>query len=100
MSYIKTMNGIKYLVQHELDMASEEHGNKFHSDHEAFAVLKEEVEETLDELESVAFRLSVMWDDVKQDDKIGSHLADIEKHAMQCACEAIQVAAMARKAMR
>lgn len=100
MSYIKTMNGVKYLVQHELDMASEEHGEKFHSNHEAYAVIKEEIEETSDELATIADSLDRMWCSIMVDEKIGVHLEYIEKHAMQCACEAIQVAAMARKAMR
>ena len=39
------------------------------------------------------------WLAVRNDELCGSILTEIEKHALMLACEAIQVAAMARKAM-
>ena len=100
MSYKKTMQGVKYLVQNELDMACEEHGNRFNSDHEAYAVIHEEIEEMLDEVEKVELFDRSLWHIVMGDLQTDSSLRLIEDAAIRCACEAIQVAAMARKAMR
>ena len=94
----KTMEGVKYLVQNELDMACVDHGKKFNSGHEAHGIIREELEELEMEVKMVSSQLGFMWMDVKNDDKYGDRVAAIEKHAMQAACEAIQVAAMARKA--
>lgn len=100
MSYKKTMEGVKYLVQNELDMASEENGERFHSGHEAYAVIKEEIEEMQCECEIEGYWLIDMWAKVTHDSNYGHELSMLENTAIKCACEAIQVAAMARKAMR
>lgn len=99
MSYKKTMKGVDYLVQNELDMAAEDNGEHFASDHEAFSVILEECCESKEELSVILECLHGMWRSVRQDNKCGDILTDIERHARRLACEAIQVAAMARKAM-
>ena len=99
MSYKKTMEGVKYLVQNEFDMACEDNGKSFSSDHEAFSVILEEVAESKEELQIVIDCMNGLWRSVRQDNKNGDILTDIECHARRLACEAIQVAAMARKAM-
>lgn len=100
MSYKKTMEGVNYLVQNELDMASDDYGKKFHSDHEAFSVILEEVAESKEELAAIIDCMNGLWLSVRQDTKSVDILTYIERHARRLACEAIQVAAMARKAMR
>ena len=99
MSYKKTMEGVKYLVQNELDMACDDNGEHFASDHEAFSVILEEVAESKEELAVIIDCMNGLWRSVRQDTKNGDILTDIERHARRLACEAIQVAAMARKAM-
>lgn len=99
MSYKKTMEGIKYLVQNELDMACEDNGDAFNSMHEAFAVILEEYQESYEELKVIRECIYGVWRSTRQDNKCGDILAEIERHAKRLACEAIQVAAMARKAM-
>lgn len=99
MSYKKTMEGVKYLVQNELDMACEDNGDSFHSDHESFSVILEEVAEAKEELQIIVDCMNGLWRSVRQDNKSGEILTDIERHAKRLACEAIQIAAMARKAM-
>ena len=96
----KTMKGVMKLVQDELGMACKDHGSRFNSGHEAYAVIKEECEELDWEGKKINLTLGYMWEDVKNDDQFGDRLSDIEKYATQAACEAIQVAAMAKKAMR
>lgn len=100
MSYKKTLKGVRYLIQNELDMASENNGERFHSAHEAYAVILEERQEAFVELWAMDEHLSEYWDSVIADKPDGASLVEIEKCATRCACEAIQVAAMARKAMR
>lgn len=99
MSYKKTMNGVTMLVQNEYDMAAEEHGPVFHSNHEAFSVIIEEVAESREELAKIVDSMGDLWSAVRNDEVCSWVLSDIENHAMMLACEAIQVAAMARKAM-
>lgn len=99
MSYKKTMEGVKYLVQNELDMAADDNGEHFASDHEAFSVILEEVAESKEELAVIIDCMNGLWRSVRQDTKSGDIFTDIERHARRLACEAIQVAAMARKAM-
>ena len=100
MSYKKTLEGVRYLVQNELDMASENNGEWFNSAHEAYAVILEEENELYDEYLEVERHLDKYWDSVTKDAADTKELEEIEKRATRCACEAIQVAAMARKAMR
>lgn len=100
MSYKKTMKGVDYLVQNELDMAADDNGEHFNSDHEAFSVILEEVFETKEELQVIVDCMNGLWRSVRQDAKNGDILKDIERHARRLSCEAIQVAAMARKAMQ
>lgn len=99
MSYKKTMEGVKYLVQNEFDMAAETNGEHFASDHEAFSVILEEVAESKEEMYTIIDCMHGLWRSVRDDRKNGDILTDIERHARRLACEAIQVAAMARKAM-
>ena len=99
MSYTKTMEGVKYLVQNELDTACEENGDSFSSDHEAFSVILEEVAETKEEFAFIVDCMQGLWRSVREDNKNENILKDIERHARRLSCEAIQVAAMARKAM-
>lgn len=100
MSYNKTMQGVRYLVQNELDMACELYGKRFNSGHEAYAVIREEYDELKWETDNIGTIAGYMWSDIKGDDHYDDRLCEIEKHATMAACEAIQVAAMARKAMR
>ena len=86
------------LVAMELQYAKENHED-FHSLHESYAVLLEEVEEAREELERVERKLNVLWQSVREDDCDAAlrQINEIEEAAVCLASEAIQVAAMAQK---
>ena len=73
----------------------------FHSDHEAWAVLKEEVEELcecLDEQEAMHHRLDLLWDMIRINNEIDEgDLNLLYNFAKSCAEEAVQVMAMCLK---
>ena len=89
---------LRKLVDLELEAANRENP-PFHSPHEGYAVILEEVEEVRDELYNINGGMTRLWGAVKTNDAIamGDEACDIENHAVHLAAEALQVAAMARK---
>lgn len=87
------------LVSMELQHAKENHED-FHSLHEGYAIMLEEIEECRDELQIIQSLNSDLWQAVKDDNAAGAKMEmdEIEEAAVRLASEAIQVAAMARKA--
>jgi hypothetical protein len=99
----KLKESVKGLVKAELLMASKDYGDRFHSAHEAYAVILEEYEEAKEEFDNMEYPLSSFWDCVRfpsysESHEPNSHLSDLENTAIRAACECIQIAAMARKA--
>ena len=87
------------LVKTELAAANSQHP-PFASIHEAYAVMLEEFEETREELEILDQLMRKTWLAVRYDDKMEADVLQlIEQTAVSAAAEAIQLAAMARKAM-
>ena len=83
----------------EKNSAIEKHG-LFHSQHEAWAVLKEEVEEMCQAVNRDAFKsmLCSLWIDVTHDKAADeAKLKEIYEAAYQAACECVQVMAMCEK---
>lgn len=89
---------IKELVQQELNEANEIHP-QFHSDHEAWAVIKEEVEECKEALGCLRSYMRVIWRGIREDKDIDELLTFAQRQAMSLAAEAIQVAAMCEKGL-
>lgn len=98
MSFSKNL--VTSLVAEELRAANASH-RQFHSMHEGYAVLREEVDECQDEYDKMILNVNDLWQAVKHDDSVVAmeKLKMIEATAIQLAAEAIQAAAMARKAM-
>lgn len=94
----KVLDKLPALVAEELAAANDIH-SFFHSPHEGYAVLLEEVEEAHAEMINVELGIRAAWECVKDDDmrRLPLFVRDIEKDALRLAAEAIQVAAMARK---
>jgi len=99
MSYKRTLRGVSYLIENELDFAADEHGATFASMHEGAAVLFEEVQEAQDEDGSIDNLIPLFWEAVKNEDSKRARMfaEEIASHAERLSCEAIQVAAMAMK---
>lgn len=86
------------LVDAELAAAIHEHG-RFHSAHEGYAVMLEEVQEAEDEMVMIKVAMKSIWIAVRNDFSVvgNEYVREVEAHAVHLAAEAIQVAAMARK---
>lgn len=99
MSMKRTLRGVDYLIRNELDMAQEEHGETFASMHEGESVIREEIEEAVDDLQAVCGDYARLWDCIKEEDARTARLKaeDIAADAERLAAEVIQVAAMALK---
>ena len=78
--------------------AANERFPQFHSQHEGYAVILEEAEELDAEVKSVGFYIKEAWEYIKGDESLAeSEIKCVWQHAINAACEAIQVAAMAQK---
>lgn len=72
------------------------------SDHESYAVLREEADEAVDAMEDVDNLTDVFFEMLKnnEEDKVKLDILNVIKHrAEEAAAESIQAAAMARKAI-
>lgn len=85
-------------IDDELAAATERFG-LHHSWHEKYAVMLEEMEELEEEVMWAKEYLTSVWFGVKhnQEDYAEANIPDVYEHAVKAACEAIQVAAMAKK---
>ena len=84
------------LVDKELKFANKKFP-MFRSAHEGCAVILEELEEARDEMVNTELFYNHLWKTVKENSDFGSLLDAIQVKAESLACEAIQVAAMAKK---
>ena len=97
------------LIKQVINLECEEYGRasvKFgavnNSDHESYAVLREEADEAVDAMEDVDNLTDVFFEMVKnnEEDKVKLDILNVIKHrAEEAATESIQAAAMARKAI-
>lgn len=85
-------------IEAELTSANEKYP-PFASLHEAYAVIKEELEEVEDEFKTAGNQLDLAWSSIKNDDDNAlSNFALLGMTAIRLAMEACQVAAMCNKA--
>ena len=89
---------VEELIKEELEAACD-NWPMFASLHEGYAVLQEEIEEAISELDKIEVYADCMWDSVKlNQDMAAIRLSKkIKKHAENLISEAVQVAAMAEK---
>lgn len=89
-------NDIRALVDKELAAANERFP-QFHSAHEGYAVIQEEVDELKEATDKVIGRMVSLWATVKYGNDPERLLQMISEDAVNAAVEAIQVAAMCKK---
>ena len=94
------IKGIQRLAVEELARANEQHP-LFASDHEAYAVVLEELEETKHEVEAMDAWLDMFKKSVFNDfeDNKDMMIRKVRSAAVLCAAEAVQVIAMCDKRM-
>lgn len=94
------MNAIKddvqKLVQKELNNANEKFA-LFNSPHEGYAVIKEEIEECMDDTTEILEAFAAAWYKIKNNDSAFDEIREVKNFAEHLATEAIQVAAMCDK---
>ena len=95
----KTESIINKACVHELAQSVLEHGDKFNSMHEAWAVLIEEIEEVECEFSDLKSDFEAMWHCVKMNNKEGVNTLgnDIQKSAIRAMKELAQVWAVCEK---
>ena len=89
-------NDVRALVDKELAAANERFP-QFHSAHEGYAVIREELEETEEKVEMSKKYLKFLWDSIKMDGKTKWAVEYMKELSINAACEAIQTAAMCEK---
>lgn len=95
------VKAISALASEEYQRAAAEHGGAANTPHEGYALIKEEAEEAGEQTDTLGVKITNLWWAVKRDD-LGSQrlsLSEIRTAAILGACELIQVAAMADKAV-
>ncbi|MCM0648666.1 hypothetical protein NBE98_09795 [Clostridium swellfunianum] len=94
----KLLNSVKQVVEEELQRTYTEYGfGDFNSNHEAYAVIKEEIEEARIELDRAEQRLRWAWEIIKKNENPKESIEKIRLYGIYLACEAIQIAAVAEK---
>ena len=89
---------VRVLVDKELAAANERFP-QFHSAHEGWAVIQEEIEECGYELTAIYEEQKRTWDAICGNGDPRDYVFVMMAYAKNLACEAIQVAAMCRKFM-
>lgn len=91
---------IEALFKEELTDANLHHREAFASPHEAYAVLKEEIEEAAEDLEDIKILLEEIWTLCRGDEPMLSELTKMHSMALSLVQESVQVGAMTLKAIR
>ena len=89
-------NQVRDLVKIELSAANERFP-QFHSAHEGWAVIQEEVDELKEDMDRINGRITSLRARVRFNNSCEEIVSRIFDDAINAACEAIQVAAMCKK---
>lgn len=87
---------VRALVDKELAAANERFP-QFHSQHEGYAVIQEEVDELKEDMDRINGRIPSLRARVRFNNSCEELVSRIFDDAINAACEAIQVAAMCKK---
>lgn len=92
----KLINEVNILSAIELERANKKFP-LFHNGHEAYAVIKEEVEEVKTEFDKVEILLNTSWEEIKNNNVNINNIELFKRVAVNMAAESIQVSAMCQK---
>jgi hypothetical protein len=87
------------LINEELELSNKKHRDTFSSNHEAYAVTLEEVQEVFDNIKALDCGMDIIWKKVKKDDNdsLAINLCALDVVVLQSIGELLQVGAMAKK---
>jgi len=94
---IMTPKIISQAIKEELKNARKNHGESFHSDHEAHSVLQEELEEAQEALDNAKEAFNKAWHGIRYKEDNFINLIHIREGAFNAAAEAIQICAVIDK---
>lgn len=89
-------NQVRKLVKVELSVANEQFP-QFHSQHEGYAVILEELQETKEQVDDTERHLGYAWNIIRDNIPAEKMIEAVGDCAVRTAVEAIQVAAMCQK---
>ena len=90
-------NQVRELAAQELAAANEKFP-QFHSPHEGWAVMQEEIDEAEQAMQTVRVCSGILWEHyIRRNDSGVKKIKSIKEYAIRLACEAIQIGAMAQK---
>ena len=95
----KATECIEQAVCHELRNIVKKYGPTYHSEHEGYAVLLEEVEEACEAAEFMQDALKRLWTSIRQNEFSNFELSQVYNFAKGLANEAVQVAAVCERFM-
>ena len=90
----KLLTEVSDLASRELERANRDNP-PFHSRHEGYAVILEEVNEMWEETQCIWRLIGELWESIRADKAASTE--ELKQAAIRAACEAVQVAAMAEK---
>jgi len=88
---------VKFMVDKELENSNKKFDSTFHTTHEGYAIIKEEVEEAEAELKNAKMMLEDCWFDIKRNTTPNRNIIAIKNCAINLSAEAIQIGAMCQK---
>lgn len=94
-----TKKYVEAAIKAETVEAINNHGPKYNSNHEAYAVLKEEVDEARDNQIMIRNYLFKSWEKVKMNDNelFKTNVSQLREYAENLALEAVQICAVCDK---
>ena len=84
------------MIKIELERANKDHP-LFNSDHEGYAVMREEFDEATEEMKKVADSMECLWQVIKSDAEGQATLIRLKQRVRYLIAEAVQLGAMVEK---
>lgn len=93
----KASESIEKAVAYELQNIVKNHGTRYNTPHEGYAVMAEEIEELYEALDGIRENSSKVWKSVKINILDDTAITCIKSRALAAAMEAVQVVAVCDK---